>query len=223
MSPLEFRGIILCPKPVLEGDDLRGRITLVKNKTLLGFIAASFLINAAFLVFLFLFLAFDGKQPYLALFITFLMFAYHIDVRLLSGALVSAFKGKINIEKKSHRISEKEYRRLTRLKVKKWKDRFPTLFKKQFSLDKEGAVDEVLRSCINAEIVHWLCLVLGLGAIPLGCLLSLDELWLYALTSLLALLFFDLPFILIQRYNRFRLYKVKDRLDARERQRAKDC
>lgn len=188
----------------------------MKNKTLPAFVIASSLINVAFLVFLFLFFAFDGKQPYLALFITFLMFAYHIDIRLLSGVLVSLFKSKIDVKKKTHRISEKEYGRLRKLKVKEWKGRFPTLFKKQFSLDKEGAVDEVLRSCINAEVVHWLCLVLGLGAIPLGCLLSPDELWLYILTSLLALLFFDLPFILIQRYNRFRLYKVKDRMDVRK-------
>lgn len=189
----------------------------MKNKTLLAFVIVSSLINVAFLVFLILFFAFDGKQPYLALFITFLMFAYHIDIRLLSGVLVSLFKGKIDIDKKAHRISEKEYGRLRKLKVKEWKGRFPTLFKKQFSLTAPGGVDEVLRNCINAEIVHWFCLFLGLGAIPLGCLLSFDELWLYILTSLLALLFLDLPFILIQRYNRFRLYEVNDRLEAREK------
>ena len=173
--------------------------------------------NLAFILFLILCLVLDQKQPYLALFITFLMFAYHIDIRLLIGLTVSSFKRKIDVEKKSHRISESEFKRLDKLKVKKWKDRCPTLFKGQFALKGGEAINEVILNSINAEIVHWFCFFLGFGAIPLGCLLSLDELWLYLLTSLLTSFFLDLPFVLIQRYNRYRLYSVKDMLAKRKR------
>ena len=188
----------------------------MKNKTLLNCILLTFLVNVTFAVFLVLVILFENKQPYLALFITFTIFAYHLDIRFLIGALVSLFKGKINVEKKSHRISEKEYKRLVKLKVKKWKDRLPTLFKKQFTLKGAQGVDEVIRNCINAESVHWLCFFFGFGAIPLGCLLSFEELWLYILTSCLASLFVDLPFVLIQRYNRYRLYSLRDKLSIKE-------
>ncbi len=182
----------------------------MKNKTLLGCLILVATTNLAFIVFLILFLVFEGKQPYMALFVTFLMFAYHLDVRFLSGAILSPFRSRIDVDGKSHRISEAEFKRLNKLKIKKWKNCYPTLFKGQFALKGGKAIDEVIRSSINAENVHWLCFFLGLGAIPLGCLLSLDELWLYLLTSLLASLLLDLPFVLIQRYNRYRLYSVKD-------------
>ena len=188
----------------------------MKNKTLRNFIILASLVNVVFVVFLVLFLVFEHKQPYLALFITFLMFAYHIDIRILIGTFVSLFKSRINVEKKSCRISEKEFKRLTKLKVKKWKEKAPTLFKSQFSLKNSQGVDVIIQNCINAEIVHWLCFFFGLGAIPLGCLLSLDELWLYILTSLIASLLFDLPFVLIQRYNRYRLYSLRDKIAKKE-------
>ncbi len=184
----------------------------MKNKTLRNFIILASIVNVVFIVFLVLFLVFGHKQPYFALFITSLMFAYHIDIRIVIGTLVSLFKSKIDVEKKIHRISEREFKNLTRLKVKKWKEKAPTLHQKQFSLKDNQGLDVIIRNCINAEIVHWLCFFFGFGAIPLGCLLSFDELWLYILTSLVASLLSDLPFILIQRYNRYRLYSLRDKM-----------
>ena len=188
----------------------------MKNKTLRNLIILASLTNVVFIVFLVLFLVFEHKQPCLALFITFLIFAYHIDIRILIGTFVSLFKSRINVEKKIHRISEKEFKRLTKLKVKKWKEKAPTLFKSQFSLKDSHGVDVIIQNCINAETVHWLCFFFGLGAIPLGCIFSLDELWLYILTSLITSLLFDLPFVLIQRYNRYRLYSLRDKIAKKE-------
>ena len=188
----------------------------MKKGTLVFYIALASAVNAAFLAFFVLVLCLGNEQPYLALFITFLMLAYHLNVRLFIGAFADLFKNRIDVDKPRHRISEDEFKRLETLKVKKWKKLFPALSPEQFALDESNEVGSIIRSCINAERIHWLCFFLGLGAIPLGCAVSLSEWWLYLTISLLASLLIELPLILIQRYNRYRLYRLKDRIDKRK-------
>ena len=82
----------------------------------------------------------------------------------------------------------------TKLWIEKWKDILP----------------DMSETC-RAEAVHW-----GEIAAGLGCLAICPNLAGVILTALWAL-FGNLPFILIQRYNRPRLKKLYDRLAALER------
>lgn len=189
----------------------------MKNKTLLFCLIAAIAVNIVFAISAALLLAMGKVQPFLALFITSLMFAYHIDIRLLSGLLITPFKKRIRIDKKCHQISKAEFARLDKIRVKRWKDRYPTLFKGQFALTNDNSIDEIIRNNINSERVHWACCVLGMGAIPLGCVFSSDELWIYLATSLLSSFLLDLPLVLIQRYNRHRLYALRNMLEKKQK------
>ena len=183
----------------------------MKNKSPLILTIITILINALYILFLVLFVVFNYVQPYKALFIASLMFVFHADFRIMLSTIVRLFKNKINIDKKIYNIKEKEFKRLEKLKVKKWKDKFPTLFRYEFEIDNLSSyesIKEIVQNNINAEISHWLCFFLCLFGIGLGLMFSLDEWWIYLITSLICSFVIDLPPILIQRYNRYRLQKI---------------
>ena len=191
----------------------------MKNKTLLVFVVITSLINIAFIVFGILYGLNGYKQPYIALFITMFILAYNLDARIIVSIICNIFKKRINIEKKKYKISNKEYKILSQLKIDYWKNHFITMFKHQFefnSTNRKERIKIILKNNINAEIIHFICFFVGLLAIPLGYLLSKEELLIYIITSLLGSLLFDLPPILIQRYNRYRLYQLKLKLDKKE-------
>ncbi len=187
----------------------------MKNKTLLQVIIISAIINVSFIVSAILFAIYDCTQPYVAIFITLFMFAYHADIRLLVGLIISIFKKWINVDRDCFVISLKEYKRLDKLKIKKWKEHVLTLYKNQFvmqgNMSKER-VETILKNNINAEITHWVCFFVSFLAILFGYLLSPEEIWIYIATSIVCSLLLDLPFILIQRYNRYRLLKIKNKI-----------
>ncbi len=182
----------------------------MKNKTLLRFIIISLILNVSFLASGILFAIFGHTQPYVAIFITLFMFTFHLDIRIIVGFIGSLTRKKIKIDRKIYQISKKEYQFLSLLRVKKWKDHLSNMFKDRFSLDSKDIKErlmEVEQNDISAELTHWIGAFLSLGAIPLGYLISPEELLVYIITSVLAL-FFDLPFILIQRFNRYRLQNI---------------
>lgn len=112
--------------------------------------------------------------------------------------------------KKTYKISKKEFNFLNRLGVKKWKDSFVAWDKKQFvikDLRNRENLEIVLRNNISAEIIHWICFIASFFSILFGCLMSLSEWWIYLVTAIVVPLLIDLPPILIQRFNRFRLQK----------------
>lgn len=191
----------------------------MKNKTLLSFIIFSIVINILFIVSVILKLVYNG-QPYTAIFITLFMFVYHIDIRIIIGFIVSLFKSKINIKSKAFIISKKEFTLLEKMGVKKLNKHIITMYKNQFILSNNcdsHCIEIILKNNINAEIVHRVCFLIGLFAILFGYLLSSEELLIYVITSLLASFFFDLPSILLERYNRHRLQKIFNRKQGMSR------
>ena len=191
----------------------------MKNKTLLVCIIITIIVNIAFAAFLSLSFIFEGKQPYFALFVTSFMFLYHIDIRLFIGSITSIFKKRINVDGKIFAINRKEYERLEKLGIKKLKRRAITLFENQFVVHgraNEDGIETVLRNNINAEIIHWICFFASLFGILFGWLISPEEIWIYVVASLLSSLLGDLPFILIQRYNRYRLSVIRKLLSSKK-------
>lgn len=190
----------------------------MKNKTLFVGAIIAIIVNLVFLLCGVLFAVCGYKSPYVALFITSLMFAYHTDVRILIGAIFTLTKRKINVNKKVFVVRESEFKFLSKLGVKNWKDRFIAWDKSQFVLKDtrdKNQIEKVLKNNICAEVIHWVSFFVGFFAILIGCLISIDELWLYIITAVLTSLFADLPPILIQRYNRFRLQKIYSALAKR--------
>lgn len=183
----------------------------MKNKTLFVGAIIAIIVNLIFLVCGVLFAVYGYKSPYVALFITSLMFAYHTDVRILIGAIFTLTKRKINVNKTVFTVKEGEFKFLSKLGVKNWKDKFIAWDKSQFVLKNtrdKNQIETILKNNICAEVIHLVSFFVGFLAILIGCLISIDELWLYIITAVLTSLFVDLPPILIQRYNRFRLQKI---------------
>lgn len=183
----------------------------MKNKTLFVGAIIAIIVNLIFLVCAVLFAVHGYKLPYVALFITSLMFAYHIDVRILIGAIFTLTKRKIDVSKKVFMVKENEFKFLSKLGVKNWKDKFIAWDKSQFVLKDtrdKNQIEKVLKNNICAEVIHWVSFFAGFFAILIGGLISIDELWLYIITAVLTSLLVDLPPILIQRFNRFRLQKI---------------
>ena len=184
----------------------------MKNRTLSIFIILCSFINVFFLASGILIGIFGFAQPYFAIFVTLFMFAYHLDSRIIVAVILNLFRKDINIDRRIYHISEKEYKRLDRLKVRYWKDHFITMFKDRFVFSgssRNERVVNILKNNINAEVTHWLCFFIGFLAILFGYLISSDELVIYLVTSILASFLFDFPSILIQRYNRYRLLNLR--------------
>ncbi len=188
----------------------------MKNKTITTVTILTVVFNTLFFVCLGLYIAKGNQQPYVALFYTSLMFAYHTDIRLLIAfVLVGTVKNRINIDAKKYDVSDAEFARLSRLSVKKWKDKFIAWDKNQFvvhSLKDRTNFDRVMRNNICAEIIHWACFVAGMFAILIGCLLSPTDWWIFVITAVVVTVYADIPPIIIQRFNRHRLQKLKTRL-----------
>ena len=185
----------------------------MKNKTLINGIIIVVVVNLLFLTSLFLCLSLGFGSWQFSIFITLFMFAYHFDMRIIIGLFFTFFvRKKINTNSKIFDVSEKEFNFLQKLGVKKWKDRIITLYKNSFTLegDKDkNKIEIVLKNNINAEIIHWVCFFAGFFAIVLGCVLSADEWYIYVITATLASLLADLPSILVQRFNRLRLKRIR--------------
>lgn len=183
------------------------------SKTLKNGIILLIFINLLFIISLALCICTNFKSPYFSIFITVLMFAFHFDFRALSGLIFSAFKNKINVDNKIYNISEKEYQLLTKLKVKSWKDGFFAIDKKLFIIKtiNKNNLEYVLKNNINAELIHIFCFFFGFISILIGCLISIEEWYIYLITAIITSFIVDFPPILIQRYNRYRLLKIKNK------------
>ena len=111
---------------------------------------------------------------------------------------------------------EKNGRFYDRLHIRKWKDKVPDMSKYLRSLPRKALMDTscgrvkllVQETCV-AEIVHSVLMVLALPV------LLCEEWWATAMVLAYDLLG-NLPFIMIQRYNRPRLLRLAEKLEHRE-------
>ena len=139
---------------------------------------------------------------------------FHSNSRIIVGFIVPLFKDKIIIDRKIYKVSENEFKILSKLNIKKIKGSYFTYDKNQFELKLDkGSIEEVLKNNINAELVHKLCLLVSLFSILCGYFLSSDELAIYILAYILLGLVIDIIPILIQRYNRYRLLNLKNKYE----------
>ena len=148
----------------------------------------------------------------------FSFIGFHITYRPLVGQAVGYARPKFNLESKIFRIDEDEVKLYDFLGVKSWKDRVPAWNKTHFMLSLKdirdiNKVDQVLRYNISAEITHHINFYLSL----LGTLFCLFKgmqgwWWMFGGVSFVLGLLADVPFMIIQRYNRYRVLPIYLRL-----------
>lgn len=148
--------------------------------------------------------------------ITSMTVCYHFTVRLVIGNVTDAImRNEADWRKpwfRQRRFEEKLYKKL---KVKRWKDRMPTVDEDAFALAKKP-IERIIGATCQAEVVHELDVLASLAAILFAILFG--DFWVFLITSILGAAF-DMIFVIMQRYNRPRLVKyasVKLRREATE-------
>ena len=149
--------------------------------------------------------------------------ALHFGVGFFVTSLPEALRKKIfNASKPFFFVSDTEMRFYRRIKLAKWKDKLPQYnrdFEKrhlQGHITQEYLEHFILVTC-QSEIIHYL--ISGLGFLSLlFCLLCPspgESLWIF-LTIAAVIALANLPFSLIQRYNRKRLIQLQTTLIKRQ-------
>ena len=150
----------------------------------------------------------SGTRVFISLGITAMTVCYHFTIRLVIGNVTDAImRNEADWRKPWFRqrgFEEKLYRKL---KVKRWKDRMPTVDKNAFALEKQP-IERIIGATCQAEIVHELDIIASLAAILFA--IPFGNLWVFVVTSVLGAAF-DMVFVIIQRYNRPRLLRALKR------------
>lgn len=148
----------------------------------------------------------------LTLTITFGTTAYHFDLRLAVGLVVSSImKNKADYHKKWYHPLSFETGLYEILKVKKWKEKMPTYDSSTFSL-KYHTLDEIAQSMCQSEIVHQFNALLSF--VPLFLIPLFGQPIVFTITSIIAACL-DMIFIIMQRYNRPRIIRLIERKESK--------
>lgn len=158
-----------------------------------------------------------------SLFVTAATFFYHLGIRLLVGAATrNGLRNRIDVKHPwfARRKWEKTF--YERLGVKKWKGRLPTYFPQDFSFKLHTPAEVVQAMCIS-EVGHEINIVCSfLPLLAALCLPRLREDWIiFAITGILAL-GGDVPFLLMQRYNRPRVLALQAAWEKRRKKEGKN-
>lgn len=164
-------------------------------------------VSAASLVLMFVFSGIyraSGWEIFATLGITAMTVCYHFTVRLVIGDVTDAImRNEADWRNPWFRERKFEQRLYKKLKVKKWKDRMPTIDEDAFRLGKKP-IERIIGATCQAEIVHELDMLASLAAISFAAWFG--SLWIFVITSVLGAAF-DLIFVIMQRFNRPRLIK----------------
>ena len=156
-------------------------------------------------------------------------FAWHITYRPIMGQIVGFFRPVLRLKLKRWKVSKREalfYEKY--LHIKSWKDKVPAWNRNHFVLHLSdmkdiNKVSQVLRYNISAEITHTANAILGiLFAFVAFSPLVYKWLWAFLLASIIVSFIADVPFILIQRYNRARVMDIYLRLCEKENKQEKE-
>lgn len=137
--------------------------------------------------------------------VTFGVTCYHISIRLFIGEIIDRlFHNKMDYNHKWFRQKSFEPTLYKKLKVKQWKNKMPTYSPASFSI-KDHSLTEIAGASCQAEIVHEVIVVFCF--LPVLLSFVIDSFWVFLITSVLSAMV-DMPFVIMQRYNRPRIVKM---------------
>lgn len=136
---------------------------------------------------------------------------YHLWLRIIMGNVSKLLKIEYNMWWFKERDIDKKL--CSFFKVRKWKDKALTYNPELFSL-KDYSLKDIANTMCKAEADHLINVAISISTLLFA--LIWGQLWIFALTALLAIAF-DMQFVLIQRYNRprvVRLIKRQEKLSS---------
>lgn len=145
------------------------------------------------------------NKAILAAAITFGTTAYHFLMRLAVGFIFDrTMNNRADYTKSWYQCRTWEKKLYEKLNVKHWKRFAPTYDGSLFDYTKHSW-DEIAQASCQAELVHETILLLSF--IPIAFSMWFGAALVFIITSVLAA-FFDLTFVIIQRYNRPRILRL---------------
>lgn len=180
-------------------------------KTVLGS-AAGFLLLTVLLRILY---AIRGTEIFLSLYITFLTTSYHFIMRIAVGETVTLrYRHRdFSYDSPWYRQSAAEKKLYDWIRIRKWKLKLITAKPEQFDI-RLRTYGELLHNMTQAEVVHEVIMVLSF--VPLALIPVYGAPGVFGITSVVACAI-DALFVMIQRFNRPRLLRLKQRLDKAAR------
>ncbi len=172
------------------------------EKTMKGISAVTLLLTIIFYVFY----KFTDYGICLTLTITFGTIFYHFIIRLMIGMIIDAkMHNKADCQRKRYQVSEFEMKLYRKMQVKKWKNKMPTYSADTFDISKHSW-DEIAQASCQSEVVHEINAVFSF--LPIIASVWFGDFWVFFFTSVLGAVF-DLMFVIMQRFNRTRILKIK--------------
>lgn len=139
--------------------------------------------------------------------------AYHFLVRLLVGTVFDGMMhNRADDTRRWYRVSDAEMDFYRKIRVKKWKNKMPTYDAAAFDTTKHSW-EELLQTMCQAEMVHETNVILSF--VPVAASAWLGAFPVFMITSVLSAVF-DLMFVWMQRFNRARILKLKNRISPPE-------
>ena len=171
-------------------------------------IKMTFVITVLAAICFFLLYYFINIGLFLTAAITFGTAAYHFCIRLVIGMLFNIkMQNKADYTKKWYRVSSLEQKLYQKMNVKKWKNKMPTYNIDIFDVSKHSW-DEIAQAMCQSELVHETNIIFSF--FPMIASIWFGAFAVFFVTSILSAVF-DLMFVFMQRYNRSRILKMKER------------
>lgn len=157
---------------------------------------------------------------YFNIVITLCNIIFWIALHFFIECMINKYNEFIDFNKDFYRVNEKEINFYNKIKIKKWKDKLP-----QFNIyfDKSHLKSKDIKY-IDLFILN--TKISGLSHLLTGCFGYISLLFVYFVSNpmkyiklfiiiAIVIFFAQIPFIIIQRYNRFRLLKLRKKLAFR--------
>jgi len=147
-----------------------------------------------------------GYRVLFPLIITFGTITYHFAVRLAVGmSLDLIMDNKADYKKAWYQVSDFEMKLYNKLKVKQWKKKMPTYSEDTFDTSSHSW-EEIIQATCQSELVHEINAVFSF--FPVVASVWFGSFYVFLITSACGS-GFDLMFVMMQRFNRTRILKMK--------------
>lgn len=142
----------------------------------------------------------------LGLTITFLVTLYQLGMRLIVGNLIEPHL-KINPNNSWFRVGKREQHLYRLIKVKRWKKFLPTYSPAKYDPHQHSLTDLIQTMCL-AEVDHEI--MFAFSYLPIILIILFGDPVIFISSSVIVSLI-EIPFIILQRFNRQRLVAIKHR------------
>lgn len=151
------------------------------------------------------------KNNYLIItFVVLITFYFMFCIKPFVGALLNLTHKNYNYENKWFKVRNSEIKIYNFLKVKRWKNILPTYNRHSFDLS-SNSLESIAKNMCQAELAHEIMFLISY--IPLLLMIRYKDMFIFLIIICILFSLIDLLFIMIQRFNRYRIINIINKYD----------